>query len=85
MLLYVVHGNTCFNSYGYKERIFGVYTKKDTAKIARDLVVKELFAEEIKRGSFSDVHIITEVDDEIEILEIESDMAVNIELGGYEE
>ena len=28
MILYVVHGNTYFDSYGYEEHIFGVYTKK---------------------------------------------------------
>ena len=82
MILYVVHGNTYFDSYGYEEHIFGVYTKKDTAETVRDLVVKEIYEEEFKLENVDDI---TEVEGVIDILEIESDATVNIELGGYRE
>lgn len=44
MILYVVHGNTYYNDYGYGhiEKIFGVYTEKDAAEVTKDLVTKEL-------------------------------------------
>jgi hypothetical protein len=44
VILYVVHGNTYYNDYGYGhiEKIFGVYTEKDAAEVAKDLVTKEL-------------------------------------------
>ena len=37
MILYVVHGNTYYNDYGYGhiEKIFGVYTEKDAAEVAK--------------------------------------------------
>lgn len=45
MTLYVVHGNTCYNGYGHMENIFGVYTEKDAAEAAKDLVTKQLYEE----------------------------------------
>ena len=36
MILYLVHGNTYFNSYGYEEHLFGIYTAKDAAENARN-------------------------------------------------
>ena len=81
MILYVVHGNTYYDGYGHEENIFGVYTKKDSAEAAKDLVVKNLYEKEIKRGWMSTVEDISDI--EVEILEIESDTAVDIYLGGY--
>lgn len=83
MILYVVHGNTYYDgSYGYTENIFGIYTMKDAAESARDLVVKELYEKEIKRGlGYSIVDDISDI--EVDILEIEVDKLVNVELGGY--
>lgn len=79
MILYVVHGNTYYDGYGHEENIFGIFTEKDSAESAKDLVVKELY--EIARGWMSVVDDISDV--EVEILEIEADKLVEIKLGGY--
>ena len=42
MILYVVHGNTYYDGYGHIENIFGIYTEKDVAEAAKDLIIKEL-------------------------------------------
>lgn len=81
MILYVVHGNTYYDGYGHEENIFGIFTEKDSAESAKDLVVKELYEKEIARGRMSIVDDISDI--EVEILEIESDTAVDINLGGY--
>lgn len=81
MILYVVHGNTYYDGYGYIENIFGIYTKKDSAESAKDLIVKKLYEKEIIRGWMSVVDNISDI--EVEILEIEADKLVEIELGGY--
>lgn len=40
MILYVVHGNTYYDGYGHIENIFGIYTEKDVAEAAKDLIIK---------------------------------------------
>lgn len=82
MTLYVVHGNTYYCGYGHIENIFGIYTKKDEAEAAKDLMTKELYEKEIAIGQ--QMSIVEDVSDiEVEILEIEADKLVEIELGGY--
>lgn len=81
MTLYVVHGNTYYDGYGHIENIFGIYTKKDGAEAAKDLMTKELYEKEIARGWMSVVENLSDI--EVEILEIEADKLVEIELGGY--
>ena len=80
MTLYVVHGNTYYNGYGHMENIFGVYTEKDAAEAAKDLVTKQLY-EKNKDDALSYVDDISDI--EVSVVEIESDMTVDIHLGGY--
>ena len=80
MTLYVVHGNTCYNGYGHMENIFGVYTEKDAAEAAKDLVTKQLY-DENKDDKYTIVNVLSDI--EVGILEIEADKLVDFELGGY--
>lgn len=80
MILYVVHGNTYYNGYGHIEKIFGVYTEKDTAEVAKDLVTKELYEKNVN-DKWTRVENLSDVD--VDFLEIEADKLVEIELGGY--
>lgn len=82
MTLYVVYGNTYYCGYGHIKNIFGIYTKKDEAEAAKDLMIKELYEKEIAIGQ--QMSIVEDISDiEVEILEIEADKLVEIELGGY--
>ena len=38
MTLYLVHGNTWFEGYGYEEHVFGVFTSREKAKDKVSLV-----------------------------------------------
>lgn len=80
MTLYVVHGNTCYDGYGHVENIFGVYTEKDVAEAAKDLVTKQLY-DKNKDNKWTIVEDISDI--EVGIAEIETDKLVEIELGGY--
>jgi hypothetical protein len=79
-ILYVVHGNTYYDGYGHEENIFGVYTKKNMAEAAKDMVIKELYEKEVNRDTWIGIKDMSDI--EVEILEIESDTAVDIYLGG---
>lgn len=66
--------------YGHIEKIFGVYTEKDAAEVAKDLVTKELYEKNVN-DKWTRVENLSDVD--VDILEIEADKLVEIELGGY--
>lgn len=80
MKLHLVHGNTYYESYGYNENIFGVYTEKDKAEAAKKVVIEQLYEKE-KDNKWSGVEDISDI--EVDIVEIEVDKLVNVELGGY--
>lgn len=80
MTLYVVHGNTCYDGYGHVENIFGVYTEKDAAEAAKDLVTKQLY-DENKDDKLTIIEDLSDI--EVGIVEIETDKLVENELGGY--
>lgn len=78
MKLYLIHGNAHYESYGHMEHTFGIYTDKDKAEAAKKVVIKQLYE---KEKEWSYVDDISDID--VSVAEIESDMAVDIELGGY--
>lgn len=80
MNVYVIHGNSYYEDYGYIENIFGVFFKKDAAEEAKNRVIKDLFEKEMKK-TYTTVKKISDI--EVDILEIETDELVNFELGGY--
>ena len=60
--------------------MFGIYTEKDAAEAAKDLIVEELYAKNV-----NDKQTIVEKPEniDVDILEIEANKLVEIELGGY--
>ena len=69
-----------YGGYGHVEKIFGVYTEKDSAEAAKDLIEKRLY-EENKNCEWSIGEDLSDI--EVEILEIEANEISDIELGGY--
>lgn len=62
-------------------RIFLAFTpKKNMAEAAKDMVIKELYEKEVNRDTWIGIKDMSDI--EVEILEIESDTAVDIYLGG---
>ena len=41
MTLYLVHGNTYYDGYGYTGHTFGIFTNRAEAKAVKDLIVKK--------------------------------------------
>lgn len=82
MILYLVHGNTYFNSYGYEEHLFGIHTTKDAAENARNLFINEFYIQEMA-NNYTTVDRISQVMNAIQILELEADKIKDIYLGGY--
>ena len=80
MKLYLIHGNAYYEGYGHIENAFGIYTDKDKAEAAKKVVIEQLYEKE-KHNEWSNVEDISDI--EVEVVEIESDMAVDITLGGY--
>lgn len=80
MTLYLIHGNAYYEGYGHMEHAFGIYTDKDKAEAAKKVVIQQLYENE-KHNEWSNVEDISDI--EVEVVEIESDMAVDITLGGY--
>jgi hypothetical protein len=82
MKLYLIHGNVYYEGYGHMEHTFGIYTDKDKAEVAKKVVIEKLYEKE-KDNELSYVDDISDI--EVGVVEIESDMAVDITLGGFYE
>ena len=82
MTLYLVHGNTWFESYGYEEHIFGVFTTLVQAEAAK-IVAEKRLQEEIENNSC--IYVTDPEDVKLDILEIKADGLIDAYLGGYVE
>lgn len=78
MTLYLVHGNTWFEGYGYEEHVFGVFTTLVQAEAAK-IVVEKRLQEEIENNSC--IYVKDPEDVELQILEIKSDELIDEYLG----
>lgn len=74
MILYLVHGNTWFEGYGYEEHVFGVFTTLVQAEAAK-IVVEKRLQEEIERNSC--IYVKDPEDVELQILEIKADELID--------
>lgn len=77
MTLYLVHGNTWFEGYGYEEHVFGVFTTLVQAEAAKIVVEKRLQEEKRMIDDPEDV--------KLDILEVKADNLIDGYLGGYVE
>lgn len=77
MTLYLVHGNTWFESYGYEEHVFGVFTSREKAEEAKIVTEKRLQEEKRMIDDPEDV--------KLDILELKADEFIDEYLGGYVE
>ena len=83
MTLYLVHGNKNLDQWGYESYVFGIYTEKDAAEAAKDLMIKKLYEISKDDKTYSNIQDISEI--YVEVEEIEADKGVDIYLGGYTE
>lgn len=75
MTLYLVHGNTWFESYGYEEHVFGVFTTLAKAEEAKLIAEKRLQEEKRMIDDPEDI--------KLDILEVKADDLIDEYLGGY--
>lgn len=84
MTLYLVHGNTWFEGYGYEEHVFGVFTSREKAEEAKIVTEKRLqkrLREDIENDP--DICFDNPEDVKLQILELNADELVEEYLGGY--
>lgn len=82
MTLYLVHGNTWFEGYGYEEHIFGVFTTLVQAEAAK-IVVEKSLRDEIENDP--DIYVNDPEDIKLDILEVKANELIDKYLGGYVE
>ena len=80
MTLYLVHGNTYLEEYGYEEHIFGVFTTLAQAEEAKIIAEKSL-RDEIENGP--DIYVNDPEDIKLDILEVKANELIDEYLGGY--
>lgn len=80
--LYLVHGNTWYEGYGYCENLYGVFTDRKTAEEVKDKITLKLYEKET-HNTYTNVESISDI--EIDILEVNVNQVTDIDLGGYVE
>ena len=80
MTLYLVYGNANYEGCRHITDIFGIYSDRVKAEAAKKVVIEQLYKKE-KDNVWSCVKDTSDI--EVEVTEIESDIAVDITLGGY--
>lgn len=86
MTLYLIHGNTYLEEYGYEEHVFGVFTSREKAEEAKIVTEKRLqkrLREDIENDP--DICFDNPEDVKLQILELNADELVEEYLGGYVE
>lgn len=78
--LYLVHGNTWYDGYGYCENLYGVFTDRKTAEKVKTEVTEKLYEKEMHNIN---THVESISDIEIYILEVDVNQVTDIDLGGY--
>lgn len=66
--LYLVHGNTWYDGYGYCENLYGVFTDRKTAEKVKTEVTEKLYEKEMHNIN---THVESISDIEIDILEVD--------------
>ena len=82
MTLYLVHGNTYLEEYGYEEHIFGVFTTLAQAEEAK-LIAEKSLRDEIENDP--DIYVNDPEDIKLDILEVKVNELIDEYLGGYVE
>ena len=85
MELYLVHGSTYFEGCGYAESVYGIYTTKEQAEIARKSAAKQTYVEKVLKNPWVKDVTLTDVENSTCILKLSVNQTVNIELGLYVE
>lgn len=80
--LYLVHGNTWYEGYGYDDHFYGAFTDKKMAEKVRAEVTVKLYEKETHNIN-TNVESISDI--EIDILEVDVNQVIDIDLGGYVE
>lgn len=80
MTLYLVHGNTYLEEYGYEEHIFGVFTTLAQAEEAK-LIAEKSLRDEIENDP--DIYVNDPEDIKLDILEVKANELIDEYLGGY--
>ena len=79
--LYLVHGNTWYDDYGHYENFYGAFTNKELAEKVKNEVIEKIYEKEMHNEN-TNVESISDIEIEIEILEVSVNQVTNIQLGG---
>ena len=74
MTLYLIHGNTYLEEYGYEEHIFGVFTTLAQAEETK-LIAEKSLRDEIKNDP--DIYVNDPEDIKLDILEVKANELID--------